>query len=171
MAMVFTLTSFIEDWIAKNFKNSSKSVRLPNASEGDDFGSSSKKPTVIEEKIIDEGTPVTKESFLVWRDRFLKENVGNLKGPAAQLGPVLKESKITGKQLFEQNKALAASDAAFADDGVALESKNTSDFCSCVLFVLLVDETVFEGINFDDLNGDEEEVAYDNRGQISDEDN
>lgn len=122
MAMVFTLTSFIEDWIAKNFKNTGKSVRLPTNFDSDDFNT--KKPTIIEEKVLDEGTPVTKESFLVWRDRFLRENVGNLKGPAAQLGPILKESKITGKQLFEQNKALASSDAAFADDGVALESNS-----------------------------------------------
>lgn len=39
------------------------------------------------------------------------------------------------------------------------------------IFYFLVDETAFEGINFDDLNGEEEEVAYDNRGQISDDEN
>ena len=122
MAMVFTLTSFIEDWIAQKHKNTNKSVRLPKIFESEDVESSA--PRIIEEKILDEGTPVTKESFLIWKERFLRENVGNLKGPAAQLGPVQKESKITGKQLFEQNKALAASDAAFADDGVAFESKN-----------------------------------------------
>lgn len=124
MAMVFTLTSFIEDWVSKNYKSTSKSVRLPNNSDDLD----SKKPTIIEEKVLDEGTPVTKESFLIWKERFLRENIGNLKGPAAQLGPVMKESKITGKQLFEQNKALASSDAAFADDGVALES-NFIELC------------------------------------------
>ena len=123
MAMVFTLTSFMEDWIAKTYKNTSKSVRLPKNSEAneEDLG---KKPTMIEEKVIDEGTAVTKESFLTWRDRFLKENVGNLKGPSSQLAPVLKESKLTGKQLFEQNKVLASSDAAFANDGIAVDSNS-----------------------------------------------
>lgn len=122
MAMVFTLTSFIEDWLSKNYKNTSKAVRLPK-SDIEENGSNSNKPTLIEEKVLDEGTPVTKETFLAWKERFLRENLGNLKGPAAQFGPIQKESKFTGKQLFEQNKALAASDAAFADDGVALESK------------------------------------------------
>ena len=121
MAMIFSLTSFIEDWLVKNYKNTSKSVRLPNAADED--GLNAKTPRLIEEKVLDEGTPVSKETFLAWRERFLRENVGNLKGPAAQFAPVQKESKFTGKQLFEQNKALASSDAAFADDGVALESK------------------------------------------------
>lgn len=125
MAMVFTLTSFIEDWLAKHHKNSNKSVRLPKASEIDDedASGSTKTHTLIEEKVLAEGTPVTRETFLAWKDRFLRENVGNLKGPASQFAPIQKESKLTGKQLFEQNKALAASDAAFADDGIALESK------------------------------------------------
>lgn len=121
MAMVFTLTNFIEDWISKNFKNTNKSVRLPKNVEIEEVETN--KTTIIEEKVLDEGTPVTKETFLAWKERFLSENVGNLKGPAAQLAPIQKESKITGKQLFEQNKGLAASDAAFADDGVAIESK------------------------------------------------
>lgn len=122
MAMVFTLTSFIEDWIAKNFKNTNKSVRLPKNSETEEVETN--KPTIIEEKVLDEGTLVTRETFLAWKEKFLRENVGNLKGPAAQFAPIHKESKITGKQLFEQNKGLAASDAAFADDGIAIESTN-----------------------------------------------
>lgn len=122
MAMVFTLTSFVEDWIAKNFKSTSKSVRLPKNSEVEEVETN--KPTIIEEKVLDEGTPVTRESFLVWKEKFLRENVGNLKGPAAQFAPVQKESRTSGKQLFEQNKGLAASDAAFADDGIAIESTN-----------------------------------------------
>lgn len=168
MAMVFTLTSFIEDWIAKNFKKANKSVRLPKNSAADSEEFDTNKPTIIEEKVLDEGTPVTKETFLAWKERFLRENVGNLKGPAAQFGPIQKESKITGKQLFEQNKGLAASDAAFADDGVAIESKKKIQFYF-LNYSFLVDETAFEGINFDDL--DDEEVAYDNGGQISDDEN
>ena len=170
MAMVFTLTSFIEDWIAKNYKNTNKSVRLPKHFDADEEENSSKKPTLIEEKVLDEGTQVTKESFSVWRDRFLKENVGNLRGPASLLAPAQKESKLTGKQLFEQNKALASSDAAFADDGIVMESKLYC-FNPFFLFVSVVDESAFEGIDLDDFNEDEEEVVYDNRGQISDDEN
>lgn len=167
MAMVFTLTSFVEDWIAKNFKNTNKSVRLPKNFEIEE--SESNKTTLIEEKVFDEGTPVTKETFLVWKEKFLLENVGNLKGPAAQFGPIQKESKITGKQLFEQNKGLASSDAAFADDGIAIESKE-SIFILFYFISFLVDEAAFDGITLDDFD-EEEEVAYDNRGQISDEEN
>lgn len=127
MAMVFSLASFVEDWVANKYKNNAKSVRLPSNGNFDNDTTSSA-PRIIEEKVIDEGTPVTKESFLAWRERFLKENIGNLKGPAAQLGPVHKESKITGKQLFEQNKGLASSDAAYADDGIALESNSICIF-------------------------------------------
>jgi hypothetical protein len=134
MAMVFTLTNFVEDWIAKNFKNMNKSVRLPKNVESEEV--ETKKTTIIEEKVLDEGTPVTKETFLVWKERFLRENVGNLKGPAAQFASIQKESKITGKQLFEQNKGLAASDAAFADDGVAIESKII--FCCFILLINLI---------------------------------
>lgn len=170
MAMVFTLTSFIEDWIAKNFKNTNKSVRLPKNLDIEDTDANDSKVTIIEEKVLDEGTPVTRETFLVWKERFLRENVGNLKGPAAQFAPIQKESKVTGKQLFEQNKGLAASDAAFADDGVAIESKSRF-YTIHLLHLFLVDETAFEGINFDDFDDEEGEVAYDNRGQISDEEN
>jgi len=140
MAMVFTLTSFIEDWIAKNFKNTNKSVRLPKNFEVEEVEIN--KTTIIEEKVFDEGTPVTKETFLAWKERFLLENVGNLKGPAAQLGPIQKESKITGKQLFEQNKGLASSDAAFADDGIAIESKFLFFICNCI-FVFFICIFVF----------------------------
>ena len=37
----------------------------------------------------------------------------------------------------------------------------------------LVDESAFEGINLDEFNGveEDEEVIYDNRGLISDEEN
>ena len=123
MAMVFSLACFTEDWIAKKYKNTDKSIRLPSAANAEDE-ENSRGPTLIVEKVFDEGTLVTRETFLAWRENFLKENVGNLKGPAALLGPVQKESKITGKSLFEQNKGLVASDAAFADDGIAFESKS-----------------------------------------------
>lgn len=165
--MVFSLISFIEDWLAKNYKNSKKSVRLPVAEVEDE--NSSKPSTIIEEKVLDEGTPVTKETFLAWKERFLKENLGNLKGPAAQLAPVQKESKFTGKQLFEQNKSLAASDAAFADDGIAIESNFVCVLNGGFHVSFLVDESAFEGITFDEED-EEEEVAYDNRGQISGDD-
>lgn len=123
MAMIFSLVCFTEEWIAKKYKNTHKSIRLPLNAHDEGDAENIRGPTLIVEKVFDEGTLVTRETFLVWREKFLKENVGNLKGPAAKLGPVHKESKITGKLLFEQNKGLAASDAAFADDGVAFESK------------------------------------------------
>ena len=129
--MIFTLVSFVEDWISKRYKSSVvKSLRFNSSQVDAETAENSNKPTVIEEKLLDAGTPVTRENFLAWKERFLRENVGNLKGASSQLSPVQKESKLTGKQLFEQNKNLAESDAAFADDGVALESKSIFEFAS-----------------------------------------
>ena len=41
------------------------------------------------------------------------------------------------------------------------------DFVFTQYLLFLVDESAFEGINLDDF--DEDEVVYDNRGQISDD--
>ena len=114
---------------------------------------------------------MTRETFLAWRNRFLKENVGNLKGPCPSHSRS-KGIKLTGKQLFEQNKALASSDAAFADDGIAVESTHSILKIIIYLYIsFVVDESAFEGINLDDFNEDGDEVVYDNRGQISDDEN
>lgn len=118
MAMIFSLVTFLEDWITSQNGKNSGGVRRLVISEDTNKDSESEnaaKITLIEEKVLASGTPVTRESFLKWNAAFLAEKQANM--PAV----VVKESKLTGKQLFEQNKALAASDAGYGDDEAVVE--------------------------------------------------
>ena len=158
MAMIFSLLTFLEDWIIASSTTKKKGAgkRLVLAAEDgapSNPDSASSPTTLIEEKVLAAGTPVTRDSFLRWREAFLKET--------SSLPPIstatATASKLTGKQLFEQNRALAASDAGFGvEEGDVVE----------------IDEALFASIRFedgdDDDEGDEEEVVYCNDGNISD---
>ncbi|KAJ2548750.1 rwd domain-containing protein [Coemansia sp. RSA 1933] len=79
------------------------------------------------------GTLVTRANFLEWKERFEKEKEeqaaadqlgpgGDSKGSASRRGPAAaasskNEGKLTGRQLFEQDRALAKSDSKFIADG------------------------------------------------------
>ncbi|KAJ1722978.1 rwd domain-containing protein [Coemansia erecta] len=80
------------------------------------------------------GTPVTRESFMEWKARFEAEMVdvarlaaeaeerqGARRAAAAAAGSLAagakKDSRLTGRQLFEQDKSLAMSDSRFITDG------------------------------------------------------
>ncbi|KAI9024657.1 ubiquitin-conjugating enzyme/RWD-like protein [Hyaloraphidium curvatum] len=72
-----------------------------------------------EEKRRKEGTKVTSESFAAWKKAFEKEMAAQGRSdlvwlPAAQ---VKVAAKLTGKQLFEQNRGLAVSDSQFMEAG------------------------------------------------------
>ena len=69
--------------------------------------------TVIHDRVPRVGTAVTMESFIAWRDAFEVEM-------AAAAGCVRdpRESKKTGKQLFEENADLARSDMGVTDADV-----------------------------------------------------
>ena len=66
------------------------------------------------------GTKVTTESFMKWRTSFLKE-IAELKAArvteAQKRAEKDKKNKLTGRQLFEKDKTLAKSDAAFMEEG------------------------------------------------------
>ena len=151
MAMIFSLITFLEDWIAASGKKGLK--RLVIATEEDSRKSaedSSAAATLIEEKVLAAGTPVTRETFLKWQKSFLSEL-----GASKDITQSPSSQKLTGKQLFEQNKALAVSDTGFAEEGDEV----------------VIDEALFANIHFND-DGDEddedEELVYDNNGNISD---
>ncbi|KAJ1647350.1 rwd domain-containing protein [Coemansia asiatica] len=71
------------------------------------------------------GTPVTRDSFLEWKARFEAEmtNAARLAAEAeektagAKKIAVRKEDKLTGRQLFEQDRSLAMSDSRFMAEG------------------------------------------------------
>jgi len=74
-----------------------------------------------------QGTQVTRESFLKWRDAFEKEEIERRRKTEEErlkaLPPKEREelkkwlAKPTGKELFEKDINLADSDAAFANEG------------------------------------------------------
>lgn len=69
--------------------------------------------TVIHDRVPRAGTAVTMESFIAWRDAFEAEMAaasGGVRDP--------RESKKTGKQLFEENADLARSDMGVTDADV-----------------------------------------------------
>jgi hypothetical protein len=69
--------------------------------------------TVIHDRVPRAGTAVTMESFIAWRDAFEAEMTaaaGGVRDP--------RESKKTGKQLFEENADLARSDMGVTDADV-----------------------------------------------------
>ncbi|KAF8504051.1 RWD-domain-containing protein [Hysterangium stoloniferum] len=73
------------------------------------------------------GTPVTAESFLVWKTKFDKEMAAcrlieqeeRLKGLPPKERDELRKigTRLTGRQLFERDRNLALSDAALIEDG------------------------------------------------------
>ena len=154
MAMIFSLITFLEDWIAASGKKGLK--RLVIAAEEDsrksaEDSSAAAKTTLIEEKVLAAGTPVTRETFLKWQKSFLSELGSN----SSTIIATTASQKLTGKQLFEQNKALAVSDTGFAEEGDEV----------------VIDEALFANIHFND-DADEadedDELVYDNNGNISD---
>lgn len=164
MAMIFSLLTFLQDWIAANATSragrGAKVKRLVVAEDEDEASAASSvaaehRSTVIEEKILAAGTPVTRETFLKWRESFLKEQ--QQQQQQQQSSSALSAGRLTGKQLFEQNKALAASDTGFGDDDGGEG-------------VVEIDEALFANIHFsgDDDDDDGEEVVYRNDGNISD---
>jgi hypothetical protein len=128
MAMIYTLVSSMEDWLSKNCKSM------------EDTKASTKESIEAKEVPISlRGGPVTQESFAVWNEKYMEEiqQATMLKDKKmAEVGP----SKLTGRQLFEHNKALVTSDAAYGDEAD-----------------IVVNEVLFEGL--DDL--DIEDFEYD----------
>lgn len=129
--MAFSLCTHLQDWVSKAMRHSASTVRLPTTTAHAPTATA----TVIEQKVLTEGTPVTRDTFMAWRDSFAKEHAAL---PSAAHAPA---SRLTGKQLFEQNRALATSDGVLADDEDAVE----------------IDLSAFHNINLDDLDLDSDD--------------
>lgn len=66
-----------------------------------------------------EGTKVTPESFAAWKKAFLKEMIAANRSDLVWFatGAKVAKGKLTGKQLFEQDKGLAMSDSQYMEAG------------------------------------------------------
>eukprot|EP00038_Savillea_parva_P011065 m.194855 g.194855 ORF g.194855 m.194855 type:complete len:239 (-) comp19310_c0_seq1:345-1061(-) len=79
------------------------------------------------------GTLVTPESFAEWKEKFEAE-MAPFRQELRKLSQTTVEGKLTGRQLFEQKKMKNDSEAAFMDK---------TD--------IIVDTSVFEGLDLDDI--------------------
>ncbi|XP_058804815.1 RWD domain-containing protein 1 [Phymastichus coffea] len=125
--MVFTLVSIAQDWLNLQW-DKTKFSREENAAR------KLKEEEEAERKRF-EGTRVTVETFLKWKEKFNEETGINKRRELAE-----KEGKkLTGRELFMTDKTLDQSDLKFLDDGDAVK----------------VDESLFQ--NLDDLDLDDED--------------
>lgn len=119
MAMVYTMVSTVEEWLARNMKPSSSSISTTAKTPSD--GQLASRPTEEEVPLTMRGGPVTPETFAAWNTKFMAElSKTRMQQEKKQLegsGP----ARLTGRELFEQNRALAASDSMVGDE-VVLDS-------------------------------------------------
>ncbi|KAI8576878.1 hypothetical protein K450DRAFT_201654 [Umbelopsis ramanniana AG] len=108
MAMIFTMASMLQEELYVVISEGKQArieaelarVRLAEEAENRKF----------------KGTPVTVDLFLTWKTKFDKEMAEKeqeAKGKIKTDG----KAKLTGRQLFEQDKTLASSDASYMDEG------------------------------------------------------
>ncbi|BES95017.1 unnamed protein product [Nesidiocoris tenuis] len=130
MVMIFTLVSAAQEWV--NTLSDNMRIRKQQAEE------EKKKTEEEEERKKFEGTRVTIESFLAWKQAF-EEEMGFLQQREKQG----KNRKMTGKELFMTDKSLNESDLKFLEEGDLVK----------------VDESLFQ--DMDDLEIDDNELDED----------
>ncbi|KAF8478699.1 RWD-domain-containing protein [Russula ochroleuca] len=119
MAMTFTIVSHLREQLSTLIRTRSKR-RQKEAHELE-------RKALEEEEARTRGTPVTVQSFNEWKTRFDREaylrktrdEEDRLKAMSAKERDEYKKMavRLTGRQLFERDKDLAASDASLLEDG------------------------------------------------------
>ncbi|CAL1674030.1 unnamed protein product [Lasius platythorax] len=129
MVMVFTLVSAAQEWL--NVQWDKIKVRR------EETAAKKQREEEEAERRRFEGTRVTVESFLSWKEKF-DEEMGYTKRKelADREG-----KKLTGRELFMTDKTLDQSDLKFLDDGDAVK----------------VDESLFQNLDDLDLEDDDED--------------
>ncbi|KYN17059.1 RWD domain-containing protein 1, partial [Trachymyrmex cornetzi] len=133
MVMVFTLVSTAQEWLNVQW-DKIKLKREENAAQ-------KLKEEEEAERRRFEGTRVTVESFLNWKEIF-DEEMGYTKRKELT---DREGKKLTGRELFMTDKTLDQSDLKFLDDGDAVK----------------VDESLFQNLDDLDLDDDEDDPDYD----------
>lgn len=120
MAMTFTMVSYLREELLSLTRSRAERRRKEEHE---------KERLALEvEEAKTRGTPVTAESFAAWRSKFeqeikikrQKDEEDKLKNLSSKEREELKRQAVrpTGKQLFEQDRNLATSDAALVEEGV-----------------------------------------------------
>lgn len=131
--MVFTMVSTMEEWLHEQHRDT-------KASAGKSMPRQEDRARYEDATLTLRGGAVTASSFAEWLKRFNAEQAS----PRAAAGCKSEADgqKVTGRQLFERNRALATSDVIFGDDeGLVFE-----------------DEEIYEGLDDLRLEGEEELV-------------
>ncbi|EFN87078.1 RWD domain-containing protein 1 [Harpegnathos saltator] len=127
MVMVFTLVSAAQEWLNVQWDK----IKLRR----EETAAQKLKEEEEAERRRFEGTRVTVETFLSWKEKFDEEMGYKKRRELADR----EGKKLTGRELFMTDKTLDQSDLKFLDDGD----------------VVKVDESLFQ--NLDDLDLDDEE--------------
>lgn len=132
MVMAFTLISTTQEWLNNRWDK----VKFQKRLEAD----RKLLQEEIEERKRFEGTRVTVETFMKWKDKFEDEMGFTKRKELAE-----KEAKkLTGRELFMIDKSLDQSDLKFLDDGDNVK----------------VDESLFQNLDDLDLDDDEDDPDY-----------
>ncbi|XP_035728149.1 RWD domain-containing protein 1-like [Vespa mandarinia] len=129
MVMVFTLVSASQEWMnvqwdkIKLHREESAALKLKEEEEA--------------ERKRFEGTRVTVETFLSWKEKFDEEMGYTKRREMAER----EGKKLTGRELFMTDKTLDQSDLKFLDDGDAVK----------------VDESLFQNLDDLDLENDDDD--------------
>ncbi|XP_046419135.1 RWD domain-containing protein 1 [Neodiprion pinetum] len=133
MVMVFTLVSAAQEWLnvqwdkIKMHREESAALKLKEEEEA--------------ERKRFEGTRVTVETFLTWKEKFDDEmGITKRREIAEREG-----KKLTGRELFMTDKTLDQSDLKFLEDGDAVK----------------VDESLFQNLEDLDLDDDPDDLDFD----------
>eukprot|EP01116_Phalansterium_solitarium_P011053 TRINITY_DN26663_c0_g1_i1.p1 TRINITY_DN26663_c0_g1~~TRINITY_DN26663_c0_g1_i1.p1 ORF type:complete len:216 (-),score=76.54 TRINITY_DN26663_c0_g1_i1:424-1071(-) len=123
-SMIFNLAATVKEWLDDNNVDPEAKERARRLKEEEEI-----------EKRRALGTPVTVDTFTIWAENFYARL------EQERLAKEKTKTKLTGRQMFESNKELVLSDAAFAEEGdKAVE----------------VDWSVFKDEALDDLPDDDE---------------
>lgn len=108
--MIFTLVSDVVEWLSSKAERESNEIEEQKDRKREELEAEAKKKC--------EGTPVTLETFLAWKAKFdaelLKARLEQQKREAEQNPSGQK--RMTGREMFETDKALAESDMNFVED-------------------------------------------------------
>lgn len=104
MVMAFTLVSAAQEWLNTKSDEIRRNAELQEQQRLIDEEEAERKRF--------EGTRVTPEAFLIWKVKFEQEMGINIKKEKDE-----KNKKLTGKELFLQDKSLNESDLKFLEEG------------------------------------------------------
>ncbi|CAJ0592422.1 unnamed protein product [Cylicocyclus nassatus] len=112
MVMVFTVVSALQDELGVLLAEKMKEAELKVEEE-------KQKEEAISRKKF-EGTPVTPETFLAWKEKFDKERKALMEKNQKDRETAL-AGKLTGKQLFLRDATLSLSDVALIEQSVEID--------------------------------------------------